>query len=139
MIEQSHYETLRDLHKMRQDNEDNPHTAAAFVDTPEAVKQRSPIAGILGEAAKIAQERFDQYGNTQTIIGDALAAFFPNGVVLRTAADHAEFYMFGQVVMKLSRFASSGLKHVDSAVDAMNYAAFCAAMVDEHAIEVKAP
>lgn len=66
-------------------------------------------------------ERNTQYGDNWENMGKVLSGLFPNGVELRTADDFIKWHLFEWAVGKLSRFANSGMTHLDSLHDAAVY------------------
>lgn len=80
-------------------------------------------ADILASAAETFRERNQTYGENYRNIGPVLATMFPAGVTLKTAEDFQRFHYAVLLVVKLTRWASSGLTHIDSIHDAAVYAA----------------
>ena len=78
---------------------------------------------ILMAAAETFRSRNAAYGNNYRNIGPALFQMFPDGVTLRTMEDFQQFHYAVMLVLKLTRWASSGMTHVDSIHDAVVYAA----------------
>jgi hypothetical protein len=89
---------------------------------------------ILKSMATTFEERAQVYGNDCARAGRVMQVLFPEGYTATSAADHAMMGHFERVIAKLTRFASSGLKHVDSIHDLAAYAAICEAEVDGHNI-----
>lgn len=91
------------------------------------MKKRAIIsaADILREGANTFEERNAIYSNNFRIVGDAMQAFFPEGIELITAQDHARFHIFMLVVVKLTRYTNNwGVGgHADSVRDAAVYCA----------------
>jgi hypothetical protein len=90
----------------------------AFLDT-----LRPSVSDILTQGAKTFEERNKVYGNNYLRVGGVMAALFPNGVMLRTPEEFVRWHNFELLVVKLSRFAVSGLTHQDSMHDSMVYSA----------------
>ena len=82
-------------------------------------------ADILREGAKTFEERNAVYANNFKIVGEAMRAFFPEGIELKTAHDHARFHIFMLAVVKLTRYTNNWGKggHADSIRDASVYCA----------------
>lgn len=79
---------------------------------------------ILEAAAKTFKERNTMYGSNYLNVGDAMKAFFPNGIELKTVNDHIRFHFFCWIVGKLSRYANQWeTGHKDSIHDVVVYAA----------------
>lgn len=92
-------------------------------------------ADILTEAGATFRERNAVYKDSWRIVGAVMAALFPNGVQLLTAADHEMYHLFELTIVKLTRFANSGLTHQDSIHDMAIYAAMCEVLVAKHNIQ----
>ena len=92
-------------------------------------------ADVLSEMAQTFRERQKVYGSNYKLVGAAMAAFFPDGVTLRTAEDWNRWHLFELVMVKLSRFAVSMLTHTDSIHDAAVYAAMVESLTNETPIK----
>jgi hypothetical protein len=90
-------------------------------------------AEFLREDAKIFEERNAVYGNNYLNVGGAMAAFFPDGVTLKTADDHNRFHIFMLGVVKLSRYCVNWDKggHADSIHDNTVYSAMLESIDEE--------
>ena len=86
---------------------------------------------ILDEMADTFRERNKIYGDNYKRVGDVMAAMFPNGIVLRTAEDFNRWHLFELKIVKLTRFANSGLTHADSIHDDAVYAAMVQSLINE--------
>ncbi len=86
---------------------------------------------ILREAAKTFAQRNRVYRNNYKLIGPVMQALHPQGVTLHTADDHVVFQLWSMVLAKLSRFAVSGLTHLDSIHDLAVYAAMLESVLRE--------
>jgi hypothetical protein len=95
--------------------------------------KKEPItaADILGEMADTYRERNKVYGDSWRKVGAVLAALHPDGVTLKTQADHELFHNWSLIVVKMARFATSGLTHRDSIHDAAVYAAMIESIINE--------
>lgn len=89
---------------------------------------------ILGEAAETFKERNAMYKDNAFIHSKIMAAMFPNGVTLKTEEDYHMWHLFELLIVKLSRFSNSGLKHQDSIRDLAVYAAMVETLVNTHSI-----
>lgn len=79
---------------------------------------------ILAQAANTYKERNKLYGSNYLNVGEAMKAFFPNGVELKTSNDHVRFHLFCWIVGKLTRYANQWDEgHQDSIHDIVVYAA----------------
>lgn len=86
---------------------------------------------ILEEMADTFRERNKVYGDNYKRVGAVIMAMFPQGIVLRTAEDFNRWHLFELQVAKLTRFANTGLLHVDSVHDAAVYAAMSESMINK--------
>lgn len=80
--------------------------------------------------------RQQTYGANDIMHAQVMKVLFPGQVVLESEADHRMFSFVNHVVGKLTRFASSGLTHADSAHDLVTYSAFMELLADKHAIKI---
>ena len=90
-------------------------------------------ADILAEMANTFRERNKVYGDNYKRVGDVMIALFPNGVQLRTAEEFNTWHLFELMIVKLTRFTNSNLKHKDSIHDAAVYAAMVESLLKEEA------
>lgn len=113
------------------------HTAncRCTISEPKPLKVTT-AADILGEAADTFRERNAVYKDNAGKVGEVMEILFPNGVRLKTEADHKFYHLFELLIVKLTRFTNSGLHHEDSIHDLMVYAAMLEAIgVDNHDIK----
>lgn len=85
---------------------------------------------ILEAAAKTCRARNAVYGDNYLMIAKMVKVLFPHGVphgLVETDAWH----LFELKLVKLSRFAVSGLTHVDSIHDDMVYSAMIEMLITE--------
>ena len=80
-------------------------------------------ADVLEKVAATLRERGATYKNTYEIHGDVMAALFPEGMQLNTAADFEIFGLMNAIVGKVCRFAATDMTHIDSVHDLAGYAA----------------
>jgi hypothetical protein len=94
---------------------------------------KKSVPTILTEAAKTYEERNKIYGDTYKNFGGAMAAAFPNGLVVKTADDWNRIGLLVQIMGKVTRYAAQFENggHLDSAHDACVYAA----MLEELTVE----
>lgn len=90
-------------------------------------------ADILAEMAETFRERNKVYGDNYKRVGAAMVAMFPQGVHLKTEEDFNRWHLFELMVVKLTRFANTGLVHQDSIHDAAVYAAMVESLINKEA------
>ena len=88
-------------------------------------------ADILAEMADTFRERNKVYGDNYKRVGAVMVAMFPNGVQLKTEEDFNRWHLFELMVVKLTRFANTGLVHQDSIHDAAVYAAMVESLINK--------
>jgi len=88
-------------------------------------------ADILAEMAETFRERNKVYGDNYKRVGDVMVALFPEGVELKTQEDFNTWHLFELMIVKITRFANSNLKHKDSIHDAAVYAAMVEYLIKE--------
>lgn len=88
-------------------------------------------AMILDEMADTFRERNKIYGDNYKRVGAVMAAMFPNGIMLKTADDFNRWHLFELQIVKLTRFANSGLTHKDSIHDEAVYGAMVESLITE--------
>jgi len=86
---------------------------------------------ILQQMAETYRERNVVYGDNFRAVGPVLALLHPKGVNLDDDKDHELFHLWSLVIVKITRFANSGLTHEDSAHDAAVYLAMIEAILKE--------
>lgn len=91
---------------------------------------------ILKKAAQTFQERNAVYKDNANNVANTMGALFPNGVVLNTPEDFNRWHLFELLIVKLTRFANSGLMHKDSIHDAMVYAAMVESLIENDTKEI---
>lgn len=98
---------------------------------PETPPTRSKTAAdILVEMADTYRERNAVYGDNYKRVGKLMTVLFPDGVPPEILHSD-QFHLFELILVKLSRFAISGLQHQDSIHDTGVYAAMCEAIILE--------
>jgi len=90
---------------------------------------------ILAAAAQTFAERNAVYKDNWTQVGQIMTALFPNGVHLKSEADFNKWHLFELAVVKLTRFANSGLTHRDSIHDIIVYAAMVEMLTDDEPLK----
>jgi hypothetical protein len=93
-------------------------------------------ADILIEMGNTFRERNKVYGDNYKRVGAAMEAMFPNGVFLKTTDDFNRWHLFELIIVKLTRFANSGLTHTDSIHDAAVYAAMVESLTNENSAKI---
>ena len=86
-------------------------------------------ADILAEMADTYRERNKVYGDNYKRVGDVMMALFPNGVTIATKEQFNVWHLFELMIVKLTRFANSGLAHEDSIHDLAVYAAMVESLI----------
>lgn len=86
-------------------------------------------ADILAEMADTFRERNKVYGDNYKRVGAVMMALFPQGMSLTSAEDFNKWHLFELMVVKLTRFANSGLTHQDSIHDLAVYAAMVESII----------
>lgn len=99
----------------------------------DAARRDPPAARILAKAAQTHRERHAVYGDNYRMVGKIMAVLFPEGVKLKTEADHNRFHILMLVVVKLTRYATNWRSggHRDSLTDLSAYAAMLEAIDEE--------
>lgn len=69
------------------------------------------------------RERNAEYKDNGKLVADLMQAMFPEGFAIDEKAGHEFWHLFNLMIVKLSRFVKSGLKHQDSIHDLAIYAA----------------
>lgn len=83
---------------------------------------KTDAAFVLRSAAVTFEERNAVYTDNYKNVGAVMRALFPKGVPTDlTLSDH--FHLFELIIVKLTRFANTGLTHTDSMRDVAVYAA----------------
>jgi hypothetical protein len=93
-------------------------------------KQKN-AADILESMAATYRERNAVYGDNFRMVGKLMAVLFPNGVPPELLHS-AQFHLFELKLVKLSRFAISGLQHQDSIHDDGVYSAMIEQIILEN-------
>lgn len=85
---------------------------------------------ILNEAAETFKERNAVYGSNYKMVGQLMKVLFPGGVSPELL--HSDmFHLFELKLVKISRFAISGMTHVDSIHDDCVYSAMIESILSE--------
>ena len=100
--------------------------AALRAETPRRVTADS----VLGEMAALFRERNGAYKDNYKMVAPIMRTLFPDGVPPGLVLDD-RWHLFELAVVKLTRFAISGLNHSDSARDAAVYLAMIDAINKE--------
>ena len=100
-----------------------------FTDNVEDEKVKFDATSILDEMAKTYAERKTVYGENYLKVGTVMTALYPDGVQLKTVEDFTKWHLFELIIVKLTRFVNSDLKHVDSIHDTAVYAAMLEATI----------
>lgn len=86
---------------------------------------------VLRNMASTFEERSKIYGDNYRMVGHVMRALFPKGVVLHDPQDYEVWHLFELKIVKLTRFAISGLTHRDSIHDDAVYSAMIEAILKE--------
>jgi len=78
---------------------------------------------ILEKMAETFRERNKIYGSNYNAVGEVMVALFPNGITLKTKEDFIKFHFMDWKVGKMTRFARTGMTHLDSIHDEAVYSA----------------
>lgn len=89
---------------------------------------KGTAADVLAAAAATFRERNAVYGSNYRMVGPMMAVLFPDGVPSELVTHHS-FHLFELMLVKLSRFAISGLSHQDSVRDLAVYAAMIESII----------
>jgi hypothetical protein len=84
---------------------------------------------ILIDMAQTYMERNKVYGDNYKRVGDVMKALFPNGVAINTPEQFTVWHLFELMVVKMTRFANTGLSHQDSIHDLAVYAAMVESLI----------
>ena len=95
----------------------------------------SPVTGataanILEDMAKTFRERNAVYGDNYKMVAKLMAVLFPTGVPMQLPLRDS-FHLFELILVKLSRFAISELRHIDSIHDAGVYCAMIESIISQ--------
>ena len=86
-------------------------------------------AEILEEMARTFRERNEVYGDNYKNVGAVMKSLFPGNVNLNSVDDYNMWHLFELMIVKITRFANSELKHQDSIHDTAVYAAMIEGMI----------
>ena len=100
-------------------------------------KKVKTATDILEEMAATHRQRNVIYKDNNKLVGAVMVAMFPEGVVLKSANDFNRWHNFELIVIKLTRFANSGLLHKDSIRDAGVYAAIVESFTNKNSKPIK--
>lgn len=89
------------------------------------------VPELLEQMAKTFRERNAIYGDNWNMVGRMMVVMFPHGVQLRTTEDYDLWHLFELMIVKLSRYAVSGLAHKDSLHDLAVYAAMVEGILNQ--------
>lgn len=78
---------------------------------------------VLKQAAETFKQKNEEYGAAYLRHGNIMAAYFPNGITLKTPDEFFRYHLFELDVIKSNRLASTKLTHKDSWRDKSVYAA----------------
>lgn len=84
------------------------------------------------DAANTYAERNAVYKDNLDMVGKVMTILFPDGVTLMTHDEHIRFHTFSLLIMKLTRYAVSGLTHKDSIHDSIVYCAIIQSLTNDN-------
>lgn len=96
------------------------------------------VASILRDMAQTFEERNAVYKDNYKMVGPMMAILFPNGLPPGLFTQD-QFHLFELILVKVARFASSGLTHIDSAHDGAVYFAMIEKILQEQQHENRTP
>lgn len=102
-----------------------------------AIPNYDGIGANLRGMAETFEQKNAQYGSNAIKVGDVMQVLFPNGITVNSAADHRMHHLFQLIIVKLTRFVNTDMKHVDSIHDMGVYCAMVEAEVDHHNLQFK--
>ena len=91
---------------------------------------KKDAAMILDQMADTFRQRNAVYGDNYRMVAKLMKVLFPNGVPSEVVFSD-QFHLFELKLVKLSRFAISGLTHIDSIHDDAVYAAMLESILHE--------
>jgi hypothetical protein len=91
---------------------------------------KKDAAMILDQMADTFRQRNAVYGDNYRMVAKLMKVLFPNGVPSEVVFSD-QFHLFELKLVKLSRFAISGLTHIDSIHDDAVYAAMIESILHE--------
>jgi len=109
---------------------------SSLSDPASGPSELAEIADIFDQMSATLRSRAADYGYNASKVADAMAVFFPDGVTLKTAEDYEAWHLFELIIVKLTRFVNSGLRHQDSIHDMAIYAGFVERLVTKHNISI---
>jgi hypothetical protein len=86
---------------------------------------------ILSEMAATFCQRNNVYKDNYRVVGQIMPLLHPKGVQLLGADDHELYHLWSLIIVKITRFAASGLVHQDSIHDVAIYSAMIENILEE--------
>lgn len=114
---------LKEFRKLNLAHIDLRHDLNDLLNQLDAPPEAWPPDLVLADMAGTYKARNAVYGDNWKTVGEVMMSLFPNGIRLGTAADFNRWHLFELIVVKLTRFANSGLAHRDSIHDIAVYGA----------------
>lgn len=93
-----------------------------------SVSEKFSADKILADASDTFLERNSIYKDNYKMVGRLMEVMFPAGIELRTREEFDKWHLFELLIVKLTRYVSTGLKHHDSIHDMQVYAAMIEAI-----------
>lgn len=77
----------------------------------------------MSSMAETFRERGKVYKDNYLRMGGVMTALFPEGIVLKTEQEFIKWHLLDWTIGKLTRFATTGMTHIESIHDAAVYLA----------------
>lgn len=88
-------------------------------------------ADVLQRMADTFRERNSNYKDNYKVVAEVMQALHPDGINAETKHEHEVVHLWYLIIVKLTRFAVSGLTHIDSIHDAAVYAAMLESIISK--------
>lgn len=86
---------------------------------------------ILQEAAQTYHDRNMIYKDNYKKVGEIMHCLFPDGIPDSSVEGYNVWHLFELMIVKITRFANTELKHTDSMRDVAVYAAMIESIINE--------
>lgn len=94
-------------------------------------------ADVLQEMSATFRERNSKYKDNYKVVAKVMEALHPKGIGAASPQEHEILHLWYLIIVKLTRFAVSGLEHKDSIHDAAVYAAMLESIISNNEKETK--
>lgn len=115
---------------------DHEQKPAAIASKLRMGRYEKTAADIMADMIKTYNERSVTYGHNFEMVGELVKILFPQGVPSELVVTQ-HWHLFELVLTKLSRFATSHLKHIDSIHDASVYGAIIEMILTQDEVDRK--